>query len=464
LLTPQAVPDHEDLIVRAEVHSSVSCSDVGLTLEGPVGGCIVDAVSQRSIRVLCGEDNDVSPGHVLIRAYDNAKCSAPGLLQMAPVGALNAAIQIPGDACGIFAPQNSRNRRMMHIRAHCEPRTTTSGTTTQTTTTLTPAMLTTTTIGLIETAPSSDDGDRASIIIVVATLCMFLWMFIILVILRYRRNTKSLERARNMVLGTHGDLTFGAPTPLRRGNVVMNDLFAGGEIDPDTGEMTLFGGSPGPEVGGDGGGGGNMIADLWGSGAGAMPAAWGGVKGNPLFNATSDGSNSQSDGYLTANPDSIDGDDDLGDLDNFEEADFESFADSLLAESEEAFEQELFGSAGPSRARQQGNAQRDSLAASDGAWGGLANNLASAGIQIELDDLSDFENSDMEADDSFDDDDSLDDFDGAVPVVANLTYGNIGASVSTPNVHQGPGTAGNANAVWAAFAGRTSTYMGGDGI
>ena len=319
----------------------------------------------------------------------------------------------------------------------------------------TSSVTTTTMIPVDMGAPSSEDGSGSSIIILVASMCMCLWVFIVLVILRYRRNTKSLERARNMVLGTHGDLTFGAPEPLRRNKMtVMNELFAGGEIDPETGVMNIYGATPGPE-----GGGGNMTDDLWGTGAGAMPSAWGGVKGNPLFNindATTDGSNSQSDGYLTAHPDSLDGDDVLADLDNFEEADFESFADSLLAESEEAFEQELFGSSAPSDARRQ---QRDSLTAPDGAWGGLANNLASAGIQIELDDLSDFENSDMEADDFSDDTDSSDDH-GAV--VADRTYNNVGASVSTPNSRQDPGPADSANDVWAAFAGRTSTYMGGD--
>ena len=201
---------------------------------------------------------------------------------------------------------------------------------------------------------------------------------------------KSLLRARDIVLGTHGDLTFGKPEPMSN---FMNPNFeapatTGGEIDPETGEMVLFGAGTGNDAG--------MPTDQYftvGTGGnGAMPMTWGGLKGNPLFGKSWDGDGSAETGTSAEVA--------LDDLSDFEEEDFESFADSLLESSAfEGDDGEFAGNLFGSSAGQVGMA----TAANNAAWDALQTNLGQ-GID-ELDDLSDFEDSDADADDDGDDDD-----------------------------------------------------------
>lgn len=226
---------------------------------------------------------------------------------------------------------------------------------------------------------------------------MLLWVIVVLVALRYRRNSKSLLRARDIVLGTHGDLTFGKPEPM---SSFMNPNFeapatTGGEIDPETGEMVLFGAGTGNDAG--------MPTDQYftvGTGGnGAMPMTWGGLKGNPLFGKSPmdwDGDGSTE----TGTPAEVG----LDDLSDFEEEDFESFADSLLESSAfEGDDGEFAGNIFGSSAGQVGMA----TVANNAAWDALQTNLGQ-GID-ELDDLSDFEDSDADADADDDGDDDDDD-------------------------------------------------------
>lgn len=132
-----------------------------------------------------------------------------------------------------------------------------------------------------------------------------IWIVVILVLLRQRRQRQQLERAKLMVLAHQGDLLFGDPEPMQKG-----DEFAGGEIDPETGELRLF----------RAGGNGQEASELAG-----MPSIWSGLRNNPMFGDL--GEDTPAEGY-------IDGDeleeDSLGDLSDFDDADFEVCARILL--------------------------------------------------------------------------------------------------------------------------------------
>lgn len=206
-----------------------------------------------------------------------------------------------------------------------------------------------------------------------------------LLILHNRRNKKALINARAIVLSTHGDLTFGSPAPMRQNTFEM----IGGEIDPVTGQMKLFGDM-------DNGGTVTSRTDAWH--AAALPQMFGGVKGNPLFGNEGQASSHQSDEYTDERPDLTFM---LDNLDDFEEEDFESFADSLLNDDDDnegvaRFESELFSARTPAQLDQGQNTDAS-------AWQNLSNKLGS----IEDDNLSDFE-------DSEDDDVDLNDVDSVV--------------------------------------------------
>merc|ERR1712185_15194 len=100
---------------------------------------------------------------------------------------------------------------------------------------------------------------------------------------------------------------------------------------------------------------------------------WGGVRANPLYNTPGNNPSGESEEFLDQ--------DSLGDLDEFSDADFETFADSLLAESEQDFEDALFGAQ---------SLQTQSLQASQqenkSAWSGLRNGLEIVNAIDELDD------------------------------------------------------------------------------
>jgi len=56
-------------------------------------------------------------------------------------------------------------------------------------------------------------------------------------VLRYRRQRKALSHARMMVLAHQGDVVFGTPEAKRKGGLA--NMFSGGEIDPETGEIKI---------------------------------------------------------------------------------------------------------------------------------------------------------------------------------------------------------------------------------
>lgn len=232
----------------------------------------------------------------------------------------------PHGACVSFS--DGAGTAVLHARAWCEFRTST--TTSSTTSSQTTSTVTSTTTRYASTMPPEMAADRTAgevfpwWISVISVVFLLLWVLVVLVALRYRRNSKSLLRARDIVLGAHGDLTFGKPEPM---SSFLNPSFeppggaTGGEIDPETGKMLLFAGNdagmPHDQYFTVGTG----VHGAGPNGNGVMPMTWGGLKGNPLFGEASmdwDGDGSAETGTSA----------DLGldDLSDFEEEDFESFA------------------------------------------------------------------------------------------------------------------------------------------
>jgi hypothetical protein len=192
-------------------------------------------------------------------------------------------------------------------------------------------------------------------------------MAVVLAILYNRRKNKSLERARNLVLGAHGDLAFGPPEPLRSSSVVQ-ELYSGGEIDPVTGEMKLIGGQTfrgSPDV--------NQTGAPLQRGGGSLPDVWSGVNHNPLFEMAMDAG-----GMIP--------EDQLDNLSDFNDEDFEMLADSILGQSDAALEGAML------RAPQQSTlTTTTSRMKRQVSFGGVEIQGASPDI---LDDLSDFEDLD----------------------------------------------------------------------
>lgn len=151
-------------------------------------------------------------------------------------------------------------------------------------------------------------------IVWISVAAVVVWILLILVLLRYHRQRVKLQRAKMMVIAHQGDIQFGDPELMAKGG---DDSFTGGEIDPATGEITLYktGGQP--------------IIDSLAPGTVRMPAVWGGNRANPIAGVFAD-----VDADADADADS------LGNLSEFEDADFEAFADSLL---DDRANDDLFG-------------------------------------------------------------------------------------------------------------------------
>jgi hypothetical protein len=230
-------------------------------------------------------------------------------------------------------------------------------------------------------------------LIVAASVMILLWFIAVVIVFRYRRRSTSLAEHRKIVLG-QDKLSFGTPEPLRKN---LNDMFSGGEIDMD-GRMTLYGAELNTARS-------DVRETEFGQnaeGVGASLPTYGNVRANPLFlnqGGTEDGS-----GMVDIYDGNGDGAESIGDLSDFEEADFEAFADSLLDDFEGELDSFLFSSAG-----QTARGSNDLYAATQRA----SLNLDSG------DDLSDFE---------------LDLTDAAVRAAISppdAGYDNLGAVVAT---------------------------------
>lgn len=400
LIVRRTAVANPDEVARATIYSDAMCSRQIGTAVGEIGSCMYAPSAGISMRLTCGSQNSVADGRFGIRAYRNGMCNVPGYGADTSV-VVGADDGIPFDAC---VPLLGPDGPMAFIRARCE------------------------------TPTSSAQDGAATLIIAIVVPCFALWVLVFALVIKYKRRTAALSAARAMVLNQE-DLAFGQPQPMRQDG----GMFGGGEIDPETGDLKLYGGADEDfstlerkraEARG--------ALGAW-EGRTGMPSMWGGVRANPLY-ATPAGAPRADQAEMEA---FFDGEDSLGDMEEFSDADFDTFADSLLAESEQdAFEDALFGA-------------KLEVAPAASAWGGLRSGISSPGEPQaatpavstwggmlasaidDLDDLSDFENED-----------------GVAP--AEVTYSMHAANrISTVGLDAGVPQ-------MVAAAGRTSKYLAPD--
>jgi len=207
----------------------------------------------------------------------------------------------------------------------------------------------------IDVREAGESGLSSGAIAGLAVGCILIWILLVLVVLRIQKQRKQLIDAKLLVLAHQGDVQFGTPEPMHK---ELEGQFTGGEIDPITGEMTLYKNTeetdPGDSL--------QTAEDSLAPWDTRLPSMWSGQRANPMmFNLDMGDAGEASEG-----------EDSLGDLSDFEDADFEAFADSLLDDN---LDQELFG-----------------YTAQDGS-AGMFKNPPMLG---ETDSLSDFENDSAE--------------------------------------------------------------------
>jgi hypothetical protein len=156
---------------------------------------------------------------------------------------------------------------------------------------------------------------------------IFIWILLVVVFVRYQRQNKKFKLHSDMVVtAVTGDVEFSTPEAMRK--ELAGGEFSGGEVDPVTGQITMY------KTGGADMGDPNVAMSPLDA---RMPAVWSGQRSNPMTFGMSD-LNDESGG----GDDGGEGDDDsLGNLSDFEDADFEAFADSLLDDNN--LDEELFG-------------------------------------------------------------------------------------------------------------------------
>lgn len=130
------------------------------------------------------------------------------------------------------------------------------------------------TCDVVASASTSSSGGFLSMTMILAlsAAVLVVLLIVLLLLLRYRRQRKQLKAARMMVLAHNGDVAFGTPEPMRK--EPAKSLFAGGEIDPETGEMTLYKTSTKTTIEG------KNLADYSDA---RLPSVWGGKRSNPLL-------------------------------------------------------------------------------------------------------------------------------------------------------------------------------------
>lgn len=299
-------------------------------VEGGNGACLADSQPGRSGRVFC-DGESASPSE--LRVYDNAGCNTPLSLQKAASAALGNGGSVLGGVCSTMIPFGTAGPEM-YVRASCRN----------------PFVDFTTTSVPDEVDGSGDEGDTVGIadnsqamstgaIAGFAAGAAIIWMIILMLILRYRRQRKQLVNAKLLVLASQGDVQFGTPEPMHKD---IGGGFSGGEIDPVTGEMTLY------KTGMDVDEGSMNPESLLAADETRLPSMWGGQRANPLmlggFGGADMGLGLGGMGggldFDGGSDDDSEGLDSLGNLSDFEDADFEAFADSLLDDN---LDDELFG-------------------------------------------------------------------------------------------------------------------------
>eukprot|EP00040_Diaphanoeca_grandis_P034372 m.212910 g.212910 ORF g.212910 m.212910 type:complete len:1258 (-) comp33137_c0_seq1:546-4319(-) len=300
--------------------------------EGASGSCVNNFGAALSARVFCSK---VALGQVGVRVYGNVGCNMPTLVpngSLSVFASANAPAMYENTCVSVAIPQRLGMPPLdIFFKASCSDLvptinpasstldpfsnesnvndTTVDGgnATTQTPSTTDPGL------GAPDAVQAAPDNLAVVLGFSLGALCI--WVILIALVLRFYRQRKQLKRAKMMVIAHQGDIQFGDPEPM----VTQTDgSVVGGEIDPLTGQMTLY--KDGMEV-----------EDPIGIQDRMMPGMWGGQRGNPILNMLGD----------DEDLDESDDDDSLGNLSDFEDADFEAFADSLL--DDHAVEDGLFG-------------------------------------------------------------------------------------------------------------------------
>jgi len=366
----------QQLIAHLQFFADRACS-VELAgnkeVDGGNGECLTDPQPGRSGRVFC-DGESASPSE--LRVYDNAACNTPLSLQKAAGAALGNDASVLGGVCTKVTPFGTEGPEMF-VRAICRN-----------------PFVDFTTTSLPDNGDTAGSGDKVDDTLAVpdnsqsmstgaiagfAAGAAIIWMIILMLILRYRRQQKQLINAKLLVLANQGDVQFGTPEPMHKD---VGGGFSGGEIDPVTGEMTLYKNS-GMDVDE-----GSMNPEsLLAADDSRLPGMWGGQRANPLmlggFGVDMGGMGGMGMGgdFDDVSEDDSEGLDSLGNLSDFEDADFEAFADSLLDDN---LDDELFGY----------NRNPEP---------GAAGNFRNPPAMGDTDSLSDFENGDSDDDLNLDD-------------------------------------------------------------
>jgi hypothetical protein len=282
-------------------------------LRATPGDCVRSGLGPRSGRVFC-KASGVSPDEV--RVYENTECNSPDVLKVAASFNPNATLaRSPlGGVCTRLAPFGFPDTTVF-FRAYCGDNA------------MAPCVPPECGSGYTEEA--EDAGLAESAIAGIAAGCALSLILIFGVVYKVKGDKKKREQALLLVMASQGDVVFGAPVPMHG----KGGPFSGGEIDPVTGEMVLYK-NQGLDAAVE------LDPELaLGAGTVRLPNMWGGQRANPLLMgalgtalgiADDDGDTSDED----ADADS------LGNLSDFEDADFEAFADSLL---DDHLDDELFG-------------------------------------------------------------------------------------------------------------------------
>ena len=300
--------------------------------EGSPGDCFATGDVPFSARVYCSGSDGIglgsNPGFVSARAYANTGCNMRSL----ELTLSNNYSQTDSARCFAVRPQG-QSSAVIYARASCSMKTTTtmtSTTNTSTTTTGTTTTGTTTTTTVTSSTVTrqayviAEDKELSFahwIFIIVAILIAVCWLLVMLYYLRHRRQSHTLENTAAMIIGDKMDnISFGTPEPFRKELLTMNN-FSGGEVDPVTGEMKVYGEDAKT---------GEVKETKFDAGVWERTVGRNGLRENPLFSPLDQEQESSIGDYVEVND--KEGDDDS--LSDFDEMDFENFADSLLREFE----------------------------------------------------------------------------------------------------------------------------------
>ena len=204
---------------------------------GYSGSCVEDDSSSRAGRVVCDNTTEILD----VRVYDNALCN----------GAPQQFTNVRDGACVPVIPRGG-GAPTYYFLATC------------------------TAVVLQNTTPTSS-ADKSSgflsttIIGAFAGGAALILLVLILLVARYRRQKQQLRNARMMVLASQGDVTFGTPEPLHK--EPEKSMFAGGEVDPETGEISLYKTTTTVIEG-------KNLGDYSDA---RLPSVWGGKRSNPLY-------------------------------------------------------------------------------------------------------------------------------------------------------------------------------------